>query len=409
MNSNEDLDGTLTVEGPLLEMAYAALCVTRGEEVVPRQETLGVYHDIFIRGNKGHVFCECDGQGEISEEKIILFRDEVLKLNSLMLKEGQLPVTEARFVVMLPRREWGDNANELMESARDSLSEQGIKLTIVEPKRLLYDLISSSVLGFILIDNHIIFVGPGHWAIRYNPSVSKFMFGESSIDLEKFRQLPQSFMARDYWNERHKDVYAEYTTIYREGLPEWFSWKFPEKFGIRWSSPEQMAKALLKAYSRNGRVIVHTDDRGFVSLRKLKKNSYYAANLVYQNEIIGSEDAVNIDADLSRLIEDFRNSGNMAEDLDFYFRLFTDTITFSHRYWTKAKFKSHNGEVSYTEIHRGEDVLMETLNSGDLGLKLNRNKVKFTLEESPDSLTLVRGALQWESSEEGTYPATLKF
>lgn len=409
MENMEDLEGALTIEGPLLEMAYAALCVARGEEVVPRLETLGVYHDVFIKGSKGHVFCECDGQGDLSEQKVLLFREEVLKLNSLLKSGDQAPITEARFIVMLDRKNWGEDVNTAMENVREEFEKSSIKLVVIEPKRLLYDLISTSVLGFILVDNHIILVGPGHWAIRYNLSVSRFMFGESTIDLDRFRRLPQSFLARDYWNERHKEIYAEYADISQESLPEWFTWKFPEKFGIRWKSSGQMARGILKAYSRNGRIIVHTDEKGFVSMRKLKKNSYYTANLVYNSDLIGAEEAVEIDSEFSRLVEDFRKSGSMSEDLDFYFRIFTDTITFSHMYWTEARFKTHDGEVSYTEIHRGDDVLIEILNSGDLGIKLEGNRIRFSLEEGPKTLTLVRGALQWESSEEGTYPATLKF
>ena len=109
------------------------------------------------------------------------------------------------------------------------------------------------------------------------------------------------------------------------------------------------------------------------------------------------------------MIEEFRNSGEMSEDLDFYFRLFSDTMTFSHLYWTKAKFRTPRGEVAYTEIKRGDDVLAEVLNSGDLGLKLDENRIMLSLEEGPNILSLVRGSLQWESSKEGTYPATLKF
>lgn len=409
MDSNEDLEGTLTLEGPLLEMAYAALCISKGEEVAPRQETLGVYHDVFIKGSKGHIFCECDGESEITREKVTLFRDEVLRLNSLLISNEQMPISEARFIVMLPRGYWGDEINDLMDGVRSEFEKSSIRLNIVEPKRLLYDLVSSSIIGFMLIDDHIILAGPGHWAIRYNASVSRFEFGDSTIPLDRFRKLPQSFIARDYWNERHKDIYAEYVRMAEESLPEWFSWKFPENFGATWRSPEQMAMAILRAYSKNGRIIVHKGSRGFVSMRKLKKNSYYTANLVYKSGIIGAEDAARIELELKALVDNFQESGEMMDDLDMYFRLFTDTVTFSHMYWTRSRFVTHHGEPFYTEIHRGDDVLVETLNSGDLGLKLERNRIRLSLEENPNSLSLVRGSLQWESSEEGTYPATLKF
>lgn len=409
MGDYDHLEGHLTVEGPLLELAYAALCLARGEDVVPRLETLGIYHDVFIRSSKGYIFCECDGEASISEKKLDLFIREVLKLNSLLISQGEMPIIEARFITMAPADQWEEDALEQLEAVRIKFEEQGIRLALVEAKRLIYDLVTASVLGFLLLDDHIILVGPGQWAVRYDASISKFIFGESSLDLGRFRELPQSFLARDYWNERHKAIYSEYAKITMESLPEWFNWKYPDNFGIRWKSPEQMAEAIRKAYSRNGRIIVHVDRHGFISLRKLKKGSYYTANLVYVGNVIGDREAEEIDREYLRMIEDFRTSGEMSEDLDFYFRIFTGTTTFSHLYWTKAKFRTHKGEVSYTEIHRGDDVLLEVLNSGDLGIMLDGNHLMLSMEEGANTLSLVRGSLQWESSKEGTYPATLKF
>ncbi len=409
MEDDQDLQGSLTIEGPLLEMAYSALCVARGEDVAPRLETLGVYHDVFIRGSKGHVFCECDGQKTISTEKLKLFRDEVLKLNSLLRSRDQLPILEARLVVMLARKDWGHESSALLDEIENAFDEESIKLTLIEPKRLLYELVANSILGFVLVDSHIVMVGPGHWAIRYNPSVSRFMYSESSVDLDKFRKLPQSFLARDYWNERHKEIYTQYAELSRESRPEWFNWKFPEKFGIVWKSREQLARSVIRAYAMTGGEVVYRDDNGFISMKRLKRGSYYTANIVYTGHIIDGNDATEIDRELLQMVQGFRESGSMEEELDFYFRIFTDTITFSHLYWTKSKFNTHDGEVFYTEIHRGDDVLIETLNSGELGFKLSENNVTFSMEQGPNTLTLVRGSLQWESSKEGTYPATLKF
>lgn len=409
MSDYYDLEGHLTVEGPLLELAYAALCLAKGEDVAPRLETLGIYHDVLIRSSKGYTFCECDGEAHVSKDKIDLFISEVLKLNSLLKSHSEMPILEARFVTMVPTAQWDEEATEELEVARIKFDEHSIRLVVVEPKRLIYDLISTSVLGFLILDNHIIIVGPGQWAIRYDASISKFVYGESSINLSRFRELPQSFLARDYWNERHKAINTEYVKMAMEALPEWFEWKYPEYFGIRWKSAEQMAEAIRKAYSRNGRIIVHVDKHGFISFRKLKKGSYYTANLVFGGTIIGDRDAEEIDREFLRMTMDFKESGEMSEDLDFYFRVFTDTTTFSHLYWTKAKFRSHKGEVSYTEIHRGDDVLLEVLNSGDIGIKLDGNHILLSMEEGANTLSLVRGSLQWESSEEGTYPATLKF
>ena len=409
MEDHDDLQGTLTIESSLLEMGYAALCISRGEEVLPRMETLGVYHDVFIQTPKGYVFGECTGQGILTAEKITMFRDSVLKLNGLLVSRNEKPILEARFITMLSRKDWGENIVSLMEETENEFRKTGITLTLIEPKRLIYDLISSSVIGMILLDNHILFVGPANWAIRYNASISRFVFGMASIDMEKFRKLPQSFMSREHWNERHKKLYTLYAKMTKESLPEWISWKFPANFGVTWKSSEQMACAILKSNFIRDENVVYVGDTGFITFRKLAKRSFYVANVIYSSESIGPDDTVEIDRRLAGLIEEFRNETKIEGDFVAYSRFFTDTVDFSHQNWAKSKFRMQDGEISYTEVHRGDDVLLETLNSGSLGFKTRGNHVVLSLTEGADTMTVVRGSLQWESSKEGTYPATLKF
>lgn len=409
MVEHDDLDGELTIEGPILETAYAAYSVIKGENVIPRKETLGVGHDLLIRKKNGYVFCEVDGGEEISDEKILLFRDDVTKLNDLLKTNGDAPIIEARFIAMLSRKNWSENANQLMDETEKIFEASSISLIIVEPKRLVYDLIVSSILGFILKDGSIILVGPGHTAIRYNASVSKFMFGGASINENEFRKLPQSFVTWDFWNKEYRNMYKEYSSFCKESPPKWLDWKVPEKFGIKWKSASQILRAIERGYSKSGYEIDDKKRDGFISVRKTKKSTQYRVNVVHHTHIMSSEDVESIKESFSRLLEDLSKRVALEENIETGFVLFTDTVTFSHSYWTNIKFLNFKGETTYSEIQRGDDLLIESLNGGVLGIRIDKNQIKLTLKQGPDTMNVVRGSLQWEPSEEGTYPATLKF
>ncbi len=409
MSADEDLEGFLTIEGPILEMAYAALCITREERVVPRYETMGVFHDILIHQEEGYVIGECLGSPEVTGDKLNQFRDQVLKLNERLIAVKDDPIVEARMVSMTVPEDWSEQNMEILRKLEIELDELNIKLTFIGPKRIVYDLISNSILGLALFDNHIFFVGPGEWAIRYHPSVSKYQIGGSSINFQEFRKLPHSFMPRNYWDNAHRKIFEEYAEFSNESLPEWFKWGELDKMGIRWKSVEQIKDAIIHSFIRENRELIYNSSNGFITLRKLKKNPYYTANLVYHKPCIDSDDAVNIEKAMAALIDGAKAEGRITEDLEFFNRIFTDTVTFTHSYWLKARYKSYHGKVSYTEINRGEDVLMEALNNGILGFKLSKGRLTLSTEESDNTLKIVNGGLHWESELRDVYPAGIRF
>lgn len=405
----EDLLGTLTLEGPLLEMTYAALCLNMGEKVVPRYETMGVFHDILIKQEDGYVIGECLGQPLVSAEKLSLFKDQIGKLNERLKASGDHPITEARIISLSTVSEWPEETRETLLRLEEHLKSESIELKFVEPKRILYDVIANTILGFSLYDNKIFLVGPNEWAIRYNPAVSKYRFGGSSIDFHEFRSLPHSFMPRTYWSETHRKIFEEYATISLEPIPEWFSWTTPENLGISWRSVEQIKSAIIHSYVNENRDLIYEGRSGFITRRNLKKNPYYTVNLIYHKQMIDGNDAISIEKETKELIETAKKEGKIKDDLDFFNRMFTDTVTFEYSYWAKSKYRTNHGKISYTEINRGEELLMAALNSGTLGLKLKGGKIMFSTEESPNTLKIVNGGLHWESELRGVYPAKLSF
>lgn len=405
MSGDEDLDGILTLEGPLLEMVYAALCVARGEVVAPRYETLGVFHDILLRTETGYVVGECLGEPNVSETKLGVFRDSVLRLNERLLAAQDKPVREARLVSLTSPEEWTPATQETFLRLREELSRAAIVLTFVGPKKIVYDAVSSSILGLGLRENNIFFVGPGEWAVRYDPATSRYQVGGSSIDFLQFRKLPQSIMPREYWSASYRPIFEEYANFTGSPLPEWFSWEVPDRIGVTWKSVAQVKRAIMHSFLNEGRTLVYDDPVGFVTRRDFGKNAYYTVNLVYHKPIIDRSDAVRIEKEVARLVDAAKANGLIQEELDVYSRLFTDTVTFAYSYWTRSKYRSYHGKIAYTEIHRGEEVLMEALNSGTLGLKLLHGRLTLSTDEGPNTLKIVQGGLHWESADRARYPA----
>lgn len=405
----DDLLGTLTLEGPLLEMMYAALALNKGEKVVPRYETMGVLHDILIRQEDGYAIGECLGQPVVSAEKLALFKEQIDTLNERLVASGDDPIIEARIISLSTADEWPEESRLALTQLEEHLKGKSIELKFLEPKRILYDVISNTILGFNLIDNNIFFVGPNEWAIRYNPSVSKYYFGSPTIDLQAFRSLPHSFMPRTYWGDSHRKIFEDYAEISCDPLPEWSNWSMPDNVGVRWRSVEQIKTALIPTYQDHNRDLVYETKSAFITRRNLKKNPYYTVNLIYHKQIIDGNDAINIERETKEIIEAAKKEGKIDDNLDFFNRLFTDTHTFEYSYWAKSKYRTNRGKVSYTEINRGEEVLTEALNSGTLGLKLSGGRIIFSMEESPNTLKIVDGGLHWESEHRGVYPARLNF
>lgn len=409
MTDQMDWFGHLTLEGPLLEMAYTALCISRGEKVVPRYETLGVIHDLLIEEKEGYVFCECVGQPEISTDKLKSFEEEVNELRGKLLEMGEKSIKSARFVSMVGAAEWSDEAKNLFEAIKQRFDSNSIGLEVENPKKILYEFVSRSIVGLRIMDNKVFFVGPGEWAVRYDAKNSRFKFGESEIDFEKFRKMPQSFLPRDYWTRRYKDSFVEYAISSKESIPEWFSWEFPTSFGIRWASMDQIKKAIMSAEEKMGRRIVEETDDGFITLTQIKKMNYYTATVIYHSERVLKQGGPEIEKSFSRLIENaIKNSAINLEDGILY-RIYTDTVTFSPNFWSTVKDRVYDGHVEQPAIKRGDDVLLETLNSGVIGFKLTSGRITLSMEEGKNTLMLEGGALKWETEKEGVYPASLKF
>ncbi|GEM_PF-6325194 len=409
MGGEQDLNGHLTIESALLEMAYAALEFSRGKKIIPRYETLGVFHDLLEVEDDGYVITECIGSLKISPKKIRLFKNQIDTLNSRLRESGDNGIKGARIVAMLDFQLFPEETKHELGDLKNHLESSGITLDVVSPKKLVYDLFSTSVMGFRLVDNHIFLVGPGEVAVRFNPAISKFCLTDSMIDIQGFRKLPHSFIPRYYWLGSSKRLFEEYSDFSEEEIPSWFSWSSTESAGITWRSVEQMKDAIINSFITGNRELVFEKSNGFITKRKLLRNPYYTANLIYHKQIIDGDDATRITSEMHQLIETAKKEGKIDEDLAFFNRIFTDTITFSHKYWNKAHYFSSSGKVSYTEIKRGEDVLIDALNAGSLGIKLDAGRIVLSLEDSPNVLKIVGGALHWESEGREVYPARVEF
>ncbi len=408
-NGTEDWSGHLTIEGWLLEMAYSALCVAREETVVPRYETLGIIHDILLDKGEGYVFCECVGESGISNEKLEFFENSVLTLNSRLSDfKSERPVMEARLVTISDPETWKEEQREKLASIRKNFEESSVKLVVESSKRLLYEFISRSILGFGMVDNKIFFAGPNERAIRYDRTSSRFGYHAASIDYNTFRKLPQSFLPRDYWSQRYRNVFEETVSSEYEKIPEWFEWQFPDNFGITWKSAQQLKEAVIDVSKKKGAEPVYENVPGFLSIMKLAKAGYYTANVVHCGGQMHRNEGKKIRDELSTLIRSAKAHSKVSPETEAYLRIFTDTTTFSPDYWSSLGYSSYNGRIVYPEILRGDEVLRDSLNYGTLGIKLTGNKITLSTSDESNVMKIEHGALKWESGE-STYPAQLKF
>ncbi|MCP8321128.1 MAG: hypothetical protein H3Z52_09350 [archaeon] len=92
------LKDSISLEGPFLEMIWAAYQMMNGRKVVPRYETLGTHHDVLVQSYDHSILYECTGQSPMTQEKINRLRNDAFDLADRIGKMGEPPLKEVLLV-----------------------------------------------------------------------------------------------------------------------------------------------------------------------------------------------------------------------------------------------------------------------------------------------------------------------
>ncbi|MEM2216711.1 MAG: hypothetical protein QXP57_09145 [Nitrososphaerota archaeon] len=378
-NQLVEFEGSVSLEGPLLESIYAAYLMRMGRELVKAIETRGVQHDILETTHDGFIFYECTGQEVIKENKIHRFLDDILRLDEVLRESYGKGLVKAVFVAAVADDAWQESAKEAMEYVRSKAEQRvGCKVEVISGLNLLKELISSGVLGIRLYQNKIYLTGPEDYGIRYDPERREFRIMTAPIDIARFRETPFSLLPSHYWESYYRELFREMMERKKE---EWsnefniFSYAFYD--GLRLSRTEQLV-ALYKMYV-DSYMKAKCEEFGDSYLFEVfwsRKHMYYRIHVFSADSKIDRNKTKEMRGKAVRLMDEIKSRKGVAEKFSIEFHTLTEdwsSVAWGEVHEVPDKLKD---EIYTIGVERGNDLIIRLLNSGVLGFRFKtRNQI----------------------------------
>ena len=375
-----ELEGAISLEGPLLESVFAVHLILNGHNVVSRSSSYGVEHDILVDEYDGYVFYECTGQQEITVEKIDRFRFDAIKLAEVLKKNEGKPLKKAVFVAAVADDAWSSKAKEVIDETRQTLKEKvGCEVEVISGLKLLKQLLSSGALGLRLYFNRIYLAGPEDYAIRFDPQTSEFKLMYARLRMDTFRKTIFSFLPSHYWemyyHTRWREVYEKEANAKLEPLS---LWTYPYYEGLRWRSVRELTLRYKDYIEAMGFIAeeIPGEEGCLFEHSWGRRHDYYTLHFFLINEIIDKSVARTVCGRLDRIINRIRKERTYIGKIGVEIHTFTE-------YWTSGGWSEVHSmpetikqNISYVEVERGNDILIRLLNEGILGLGFRtRNQI----------------------------------
>jgi len=378
-----ELDGYLSLEGPLLESIVALHLMTTGHRIVPRRSSYGVHHDILVDAYDGYIFYECTGQAEITVEKIDKFRNDVLKLKERLEKIESKTLKKCVFVAAVSEDSWSQKSREAFKETAERLKGEDCDVELLEGMELLKQLMLSGSLGFRLYLNRIYLAGPEDYAIRFDRERGEFRIMYPKILLEDFRRTPFSTLPSHYWELYYQSRLREaLKREYEEELlePLWTYYGYP---GLKWRSVQDLVacyRAYLNSLPREYASKIEGEENWlFATWRSRRRNWHYELHAFSVEEIVDKRVSGSLCGRADALIHKLKKKEHIPQEekVAVYIHTFTDCWTAGGWDEFHEKIEAFEKEA-YLYAKRGNEILVELLNSGVLGVRF-REKNLITL------------------------------
>lgn len=378
MDTDIKLVNSISLEGPFLEKVWAAYQLMNYREVVPRYETLGTHHDVLVKLSSHHILYECTGQYPMTRDKINRLRNDAFDLADRLTRLNEPPLKEVVLVSSCLRNAWSEDVRGTFENARKDLEKsKGIKLYSIEDYDLLYELIRSGVLGLRLIDNRIYFIGPDDYGIRFDREKKEFIKDFSKLDMQRFYQIPHSFLPSHYWEQRYRKLIEESMEGKLEGTPLWtYEWQYGVSFeGAK--DFKNVHESIYRDGERFNSEALLSDDKGYVRRWWSRRYSYYEVHIFDVNQFVSRDVVSALKGYAMELMRKIRDSEDYLEGQKFTIYIYSASESWSPLAWAEAQSMARE-DVEKVYVKRGNESLLELLNQGALGLAY-REKNQITL------------------------------
>ena len=362
------LDGFISLEGRFLEKVEAAYLMSQHVTVKERLETGGYHHDILASDYSTSTLYECTGQERMTAKKIEKLGRDAFLLKKAIEDEGEPALKKVILVAAVSRNSWDKEATEAFEIQQRDLEANGIGLEKVEDYDVLLPLLSEGILGFALIQNKLYPVGPEEYGIRFDKSKGKFGKGSASLDIDKFKRLPQSFLPSLYWGTFYSELQNQWA---KEELEEplsflrfWSAYSFGG-FGIKFKSAENIRDLYKKTRYVREHAFEEYKDNVLVGSGWSRKHIYPTAYGFKSCDYVDRSEVSELLGRIGSAVRTYRDKMDGWSER-FGVHLVTASEDWSPRAWWEAR-KTAREDIYISEVLRGSDLLMELLNDGILG------------------------------------------
>jgi len=374
-----ELEGFLSLEGPLLEAVFALHLMSQGYRIVPRRSSYGVHHDILVDAYDGYVFYECTGQEEITVEKIDKFRHDALLLKERLEDVEGKTLKKCVFVAAVGEDSWTARSRDEFNQTVERLKEVGCDVELIQGMDLLKQLLLSGSLGLRLYLNRVFFAGPEDYAIRFDRDYGGFRIMYPKISLDIFRGTPFSSLPSHYWELYHqyklRDMLQREYAELKEPL-----WTYQPYEGLKWKSVQDLVscyKEYLSSRPREYALNIEGEDNWlFSSWKSRRGNRYYDIHAFTTDEVIDRSVADSICGRADMLIHKLKKEGRIPQGEKVSVNVHTFT-----EFWTSGGWSAYNEKMGFLEeqaylyTERGNEVLVKLLNGGVLGIRFRKKNL----------------------------------
>lgn len=381
------LNGVLRLEGPFLESIVAAWLISKGENVVRRPCTGDVQHDVLTERYDGFVFYECTGLENIGIGKVDRFYTDALKLCDELKRRYNRPLREAWFVSANTDNSWQPGSREALQEVAALIQKRiGATVKVLSSDELLLELLGSGVLGLRYAHDRIYWAGPEDVAVRYDPAERRFVFDRCDRRiLDKFSRTHFSLLPSAYWDSYYRHVFEEVAAEKQELPLSVFSY-YPQE-GAQFGSIED----LVELYSehirsfRSGYVLEKTANYLLGGYESNRGNRYYTLNMFTLGEkrssgcfYVSKQLLHALLGEAYRVLDKLKRENRVPQDEKVAIRIISATQHWSPLAWGLVpEFPSaYREEVSSQQLISGNELLMDLLNRGVLGFKIEeKNRI----------------------------------
>ena len=378
LNAPIELEGYLSLEGPLLESIVALHLMVMGHGIVPRRSSYGVHHDILVGACDGYVFYECTGQGEITVEKIDRFRNDALKLKERLEKIESRTLRKCVFVAAVSDDSWSRRARETFKETVERLKSEGCEVELVGGTKLLKQLMLSGSLGFRLYLNKVYFAGPEDYAVRFDHEHGEFRVMYPKVLLESFRGTPFSTLPSHYWEMFYQRRLIDTLKKEYEELLEPL-WTYYGYLGLKWKSIRDLVacyREYLCSLPREYASEIDGEENWLFATWRSRRHWYYELHAFSIDEIVDKKISGSLCGRADALIHRLKKEGRIPRKGKVRVRIHTFTDCWTAGGWDEfhERLEAFEREASLS-AERGNEMLVELLNSGVLGIRFKKKNL----------------------------------